>query len=397
MSFTDICQLHTNEEHSQWAQYSLEKILHWVYNYHMKTNSYLLLCARCVTLAAALGLTVLGAGPALAQGTAVPTVAARTSSSADTYVLDGVVQAVQQSTVSAQATGRIVSFVVKAGDKVRAGQVVATIDDREAQVGTQRAQAQISQSEADLRNAQAQWERTRDLQTQGFVSKAALDTANAQLQSAQAQRQQAAAGARQSSLAQGYTRVTAPLDGWVLQTFAQAGDLAVPGTPLLVVYTPQPLRAVVQVPASRTAAVRLAQQTMVLVDSSSGAAQGIAPLRRTEVPSSDPVSQTTEWRMDLPAKEAAALVPGQQVRVRFALGGKPGGERLLVPAAAVVRRGELTAVYVAAGKAFALRAVRLGADLGAEGIEVLSGLRAGELVAADPLRASQADATPASQ
>jgi hypothetical protein len=91
MSFTDICQLHTNEEHSQWAQYSLEKILHWVYNYHMKTNSYLLLCARCVTLAAALGLTLLGAGPALAQGTAVPTVAARTSSSADTYVLDGVV------------------------------------------------------------------------------------------------------------------------------------------------------------------------------------------------------------------------------------------------------------------------------------------------------------------
>jgi hypothetical protein len=101
--------------------------------------------------------------------------------------------------------------------------------------------------------------------------------------------------------------------------------------------------------------------------------------------------------MDLPAKEAVALVPGQQVRVQFAMGAGTGSTRLLVPVKAVARRGELTAVYVASGKTFALRAVRLGADLGAESVEVLSGLRAGEVVAADPLRASQPDATPASK
>jgi RND family efflux transporter MFP subunit len=362
----------------------------------MKNTAFTLLCPRRMTRAAAIGLLSTAAALAWGQSGPVPTVTVQSSASAGSYVLDGVIQAVKQSTVAAQASGRIVSFTAKAGDKVRAGQVLVTIDDREAQVGAQRAQAQISQADAELRNAKAQMERTRDLQNQGFLSKAALDNASAQFQSAQAQREQAAASAKQSALAQGYTRVTAPLDGWVLQTFAQAGDLAVPGAPLLVVYAPQPLRAVVQVPASRTQAVRSAKQTAVLVDNGT-AAQSITPLNRLEVPSSDPVSQTTEWRMDLPAKEAAALLPGQQVRVNFAVDSAAGNARLVVPASAVVRRGELLAVYVASGNTFALRAVRLGASSGATGVEVLSGLRAGEVVATDPVRAAQNGATPATK
>jgi RND family efflux transporter MFP subunit len=347
--------------------------------------------------AAAIGLMSTAVTLAWSQNSPVPTATVQSSSAAGSYMLDGVIQAVKQSTVAAQASGRIVSFTVKAGDKVRAGQVLATIDDREAQVGAQRAQAQINQADADLANAKAHMDRTRDLQAQGFVSKAALDNASAQFKSAQAQREQAAASGKQSALAQGYTRVTAPLDGWVLQTFAQAGDLAMPGAPLLVVYAPQPLRAVVQVPASRTQAVRSAKQTSVLIDNGT-AAQSITPLNRLKVPSSDPVSQTTEWRLDLPAKETSALLPGQQVRVNFAVDGANASPRLTVPASAIVRRGELQAVYVASpNNSFALRAVRLGASAGPAGMEVLSGLRAGEVVATDPLRAAQAGATPAAK
>jgi hypothetical protein len=188
------------------------------------------------------------------------------------------------------------------------------------------------------------------------------------------------------------------MDGWVLQTFAQAGDVAAPGAPLVVVYAPQPLRAVVQVPASRSLAVRQSKQTSVIVGNrTEGADSGpaITPLNRLEVPSSDPVSQTTEWRMDLPAKEAASLLPGQQVRVSFAVPSGPAVSRLLVPASAVVRRNELSAVYVVANQHFALRSVRLGADLGSQGVEVLSGLRAGEVVATDTVRAAQVGAAPA--
>ena len=337
------------------------------------------------------------AWPALSLAEGVPTAVVQSAASTGSYVLDGVVQAVRQSTVAAQASGRIASFTVKAGDKVRAGQVLATVDDREAQVGVQRAQAQVTQADAELRNARTHMERTRDLQAQGFVSKAALDTASTQYQAAQAQRNQAQAGARQSGIAQGFTRVTAPMDGWVLQTFVQAGDLAVPGAPLLVVYAPQPLRVAVQVPASRSQAVRHARQTSVLVGNGADAALAITPLNRLEVPSSDPVSQTTEWRMDLPAKESAALLPGQQVRVRFAVDAGGAVARLLVPASAVVRRNALSAVYVLANQRFALRSVRLGADLGSQGVEVLAGLRSGDVVATDTVRAAQHDAAPAAK
>lgn len=355
------------------------------------------LCPRLLLRAVGLCLFAATASLGWAQGSGVPTATVQSSTAASGTVLDGVIQAVHQSTVAAQTSGRIATFTVKAGDKVRAGQVLITIDDREAQVGMQHAQAQVNQADAELRNAQTQLERSRNLQAQGFVSKAALDTADAQYQSAKAQRDQASASTRQSALAQGYTRVTAPIDGWVLQTFAQAGDLAVPGSPLLVVFAPQPLRAVVQVPASRTQAVRQAKLTSVLVDNGPDTPQSISPLNRLEVPSSDPVSQTTEWRMDLPTKETSNLLPGQQVRVRFT-----GAEatstrsRLLVPAAAVVRRGELSAVYIVSGKGFALRAVRLGRE-GPEGVEVLAGLRAGEVVATDTLRAAQSGTAPAAK
>src|SRR5665647_3665562 len=102
---------------------------------------------------------------AAAQGAIqVPVVPAQVRSVAIGFELDGVIQPVKQSTISAQAAGRIASLLVKAGDKVHAGQLLATIDDREAQTGVQRSQAQVAQASAELRNAQANFDRTRDLQ-----------------------------------------------------------------------------------------------------------------------------------------------------------------------------------------------------------------------------------------
>lgn len=309
------------------------------------------------------------------------------------FEFDGIVEPVKQSTVSAQATGRIVRLAVAAGEHVRAGQLLATIDDSEAQAGLQRSQAQVSQAEAELHNAQANFRRTRDLQAQGFLSSAALDTAEAALKSAQAARAQATAGERQSTLAQGFTRVTAPYDGWVRDTQVQPGDLALPGKAILTLYAPAPLRAVVHVPLSRGAAARAAAVIEVQVPAPNGGAAWIKPVTREALPTADAVAQTVEWRLELPPAPAATqLAPGQQVRVRFS-----GSEavRMLVPATAVLRRGELTAVYVASGQAaFALKAVRLGADHGAAGVEVLAGLGPEDRVAVDPVKAGLAGARP---
>lgn len=305
------------------------------------------------------------------------------------FEIDGVVQPVKQSTVSAQASGHIAALLVKAGDKVRAGQLLASIDDRETQTGVQRSQAQVTQAQADLHNAQANFKRTQELRAQGFVSAAALDTADAQLKSATAGRDQASAGVKQSSLMQGFTRVTAPYDALVLQTHAQAGDLAAPGKPLLTLYAPLPLRVVVQVPVSRSKLLAADAAVEIQIGAANGAQQWVRPVTPRQLPSADPVSQTVEWRLDLPAQAALGLLPGQQIRVRFASGQT---QRLVVPATAVLRRGELTAVYVVAGQGFVLKAVRLGADHGSQGIEVLAGLTPADRVALDPIKAGLAGA-----
>lgn len=343
------------------------------------------------TLGVQVLVAIAGLYVAFAQATPIPTATVGLQQGSDSGVLDGVIQPVKQSTVSSQASGRIATFLVKAGDRVKAGQLLATIDDREAMVGQQRSQAQIDQAEADLRNAKANFERTKDLQAKGFISRAALDTADAQLKSAQAQRDQATAANRQSALAQSFTKVTAPFEGWILQTDAQAGELAVLGKPLLVIYAPLPLRVVVQVPASRTR--QISQTTDVQVQAGDADAGWITPVTRNIVPASDPVAQTTEWRLDLPPAQSAALVPGQQVRVKFTTATSATRQLLAVPEQAIVRRGELTAVYVQSGKQFTLRAVRLGQRLGPQGTEVLAGLKAGDVVALDTLRAAQPVAT----
>lgn len=339
----------------------------------------------------------LWAGVAMAQ-VAVPVVQVRQISGGSAEELSGVIQPVKQSMVSAQASGRVATLAVKAGDKVRAGQTLATIDAREVQVDMQRSQAQVNQAEADLHNIQAQTERTRELQRQGYVSKAALDIAEAQLKSAEAGRDQAAAAQKQSGIANSYTRVTAPYDGWIQSTQVEVGDLAVPGKPILTMYAPLPLRAVVQVPASRTQIVREAGKTEIQISDANGNPAWVSPIARLAVPSADPVAQTVEWRLDIAPKDSARLVAGQQTTVRFSSSGKEtqGVMRLALPKTAIASRGEMTGVYVVSGKTFVLRAVRLGESIG-DSVQVLAGLNAGEVVAQDAIRAAIANAVPAAE
>lgn len=351
---------------------------------------------RRVVLGAALACLTWGAvAPNAARAADAPRVEVHTvvrQPVGQGLILDGTLEAVRQSTLSAQASGRIAQLTVKAGDRVRAGQVLALIDDRETTAGVQRAQAAVTQAEAEARNAEAHLKRTRELRAQGFVSQAALDTAQAQADAARAAVAQARAAQSQSALAQGFTRLTAPYDGYVLATHAEVGDLAVPGRPILTLYAPQPLRATVQVPASRAPLASSAQRVEVQLPDG----RWVQPAAQTRVPSADPVAQTIEWRLDLASADTAAHVPGQSVKVRFAAGTQ---ERLVIPARALLRRGELTAVYVAAPAGsptgFVLRAVRVGTDHGEAGVEVLSGVQPGDRVALDPVRAGLAGAQPA--
>jgi hypothetical protein len=108
----------------------------------------------------------------------------------------------------------------------------------------------------------------------------------------------------------------------------------------------------------------------------------IAAESLTFFPVADPATNTFRVRASLPAV-SVTLYPGTFVKVGFVVGET---ERLLVPESAVVRRSEVTAVYVVGGQAVTLRQIRAGRRYG-ERIEVLAGLEAGEAVATDPVAA----------
>lgn len=334
-----------------------------------------------------------------ATGPEVATVLVRAGSSEQALELDGTLEPIRQATVAAQIGGNVLSLAVKAGDRVRAGQILARIDERSTTAGLAQGDAAVAQADTLLRQARTEAGRVRELRAQGYVSQAALDNAETQVKAAEAGLAQAQAGRSQAALARQFASVTAPFDALVLATHLEAGDLAAPGRPVLTVYAPGALRAVVQVPASQARLARAAQRIEVQLPDGSW----VMPARRTDLPTADPVAQTVEWRLDLDATQSARNLPGQAVRVRFAATSLPAAESaasaagmagLSVPATALLRRGELTAVYVAQGDRFVLRSVRAGSR-SAQGVEILGGLRAGERVAADAVRGGLAGARPA--
>ncbi|MBX3603817.1 MAG: efflux RND transporter periplasmic adaptor subunit [Piscinibacter sp.] len=351
----------------------------------MKRLSRPLLPFLPLLLAAAAGLAPAAPAPA------VPTVTVSTAAAGALLDLDAVLQPVRQATLTAQVGGNVTALRVQAGDKVRRGQSLVQLDDRDARAGLARGDAGVAQADAELLNARTALARQRDLLKSGFISQAAVDSAEMQFRAAQAGLQQAQAARTQAALAQGFAQPAAPFDAVVLATHVDTGDLALPGRALVTVYEPGRLRAVVQVPASRAALAAGARDVQVqLADGRS-----VRPVASELLPAADPVSQTVEWRLELPA-EAAPARPGQTVRVRARGADTAAPERPTLPAGAVLRRGELVAVYVARDAGFVLRSVRVGPAVGGQ-VEVFAGLAAGERVALDPVRAGLAGATPAAR
>lgn len=341
------------------------------------------------------------AGPALGETRiSVPTMRVQAQGQSEVLEWEGVIQAVKQSTVAAQVPGNVTALLVKAGDQVKAGQALARLDERIAAANLARSQADLAQAEALLAQASQQWQRQQALKAQGFISSAALDAAQAQWRAAQASAAAAQAGQRQAGLAKDFAVVTAPFDGRVLATHVEVGELASPGRPILTLYAPMGMRASVQIPASRVDQVRGAGLAEVQLASTKPASEStwVRAIRVQDLPATDAVSQTVEWRLDLPPSSA---LPGQTVRVRFSGLPQPQDMRaaaqagLQVPATAIVQRGELTAVYVVREGHFMLQAVRLATPIGKGAVTVISGLRAGERIALDALKAGLANASPA--
>lgn len=304
---------------------------------------------------------------------------------ASVHVAEASIEAVRQSTLAAQVAGRIVDLAVDAGDTVRAGQQLLKIDAAEAAQAVAAAEADIARADAGLDEARANLARSRSLFERKFVSRAVLDQAQAAFDAAAAQSRAARAGRGQAASVQAHATVQAPFSGVISARHIERGEMAQPGRELLTLYDPAALRAVVDLPQQRLA--ELGNPPFKARIELPDQRRWLDAVAVTVLPAADVRTHTLRLRVELPA--GAGVLPGSFARVHF-LGG--ASARLTVPAAAVLRRGELTAVYVADGRGgFALRQLRLGevlaGDDGAARIEVLAGLADGDAVALDPVQA----------
>jgi len=335
--------------------------------------------AAAAALAAA---ALLLAGPALAQAGASATVELREVD--DVYAADAIIESVRQATVSAQIAGQLTQLLVDAGDRVRRGQLLARIDTRETDAQVASASAQAAQAEAALAQAQLEHNRTKSLVAQGFVSQSALDKADADLKTARAALDAARAGTTQAATGRSFAELRAPIDGVVTRRLMEPGELATPGRGVVEIHDPAALRAVGTIPQfvlPRTARVDRAEIELPSLQ------RRVKAARVTMLPAADPRLLSTQVRAELPPDAPAGIVPGTAAKVLVPIG---RSQKLVVPAAAVFRRSELTAVYVLVDGARQLRQVRVGNRVGDDAVEVLAGLAAGERVALDPLRGTGA-------
>jgi RND family efflux transporter MFP subunit len=298
-----------------------------------------------------------------------------------TYSAEALVEAVRQSTVSAQIAGRIVELRFDVGDAVKKGEVIARIDERAASRALEASEAQVREAQAALANARANYERSKQLLAQKFISQAALDQAESTYKAAQARVSALLAGAGAAATERSFATVLAPYSGVVSARHVELGEMATPGKPLMTGFDPSTLRVVAALPQAQVAAVQALGKARVEVPSTG---RWIEVKQMTLMPAADPRTHTTRVRLELPV-DVRGVYPGVYARAHFVVGRAP---RLLVPRAAVFRRSELTAVYVLGEDGRPrLRQVRVGSAGDEHAIEVLAGLKAGERVALEPIKA----------
>ena len=169
-------------------------------------------------------------------------------------------------------------------------------------------------------------------------------------------------------------KIVAPFDGVVTKKWADVGDLAAPGKPLIAIEDPSGLQLEADVPQAIASHVQRDARLAARVDGVSGELTGTV----SEIaPAADPVSRTFRVKVDLPAQPG--LSSGQFARLLVPVG---ESNSLRVPASAVVQRGQLEIVFVVANQHAQLHLVKTGKRVGDE-MEILSGLHAGDAVVVD--------------
>ena len=323
----------------------------------------------------------------------------------------GTVRARTTATVASRLLAPVRDVLVAPGDRVRAGQVLVRLDDRDlaaqarqaqsgvaaAEEGAAASRSDIAAARATLTLARATHTRMAALNARKSATAHELDEATAALaaaesrlasaesrvREAEASTNRARAGRDAAGTIAGFATVTAPFAGLVTEKLVEPGNLATPGLPLIRIEDTSAFRLDVLVDESRLPALANGATIPVRFDRL-GSDPAPVTVEGTVVELAravDAGARSVLVKIALPAD--ARMQSGTFARARFPAPSRPA---ITVPATAVVRQGQVASVFVVDRDVARLRLVRLGTlpDTPDGVVEVLAGVAEGELIVAAP-------------
>jgi len=374
------------------------------------TSAFLLFACLSCSEKIEPGTTPANGGPAVAARV----IEARSTVEPLLYEAVGTVKAQLSATVSSKLMGVIQAFRVREGDRVKAGDLLVQLDERQVAAQLKQAQAALAEArqaeagavsartaaEAGAQRALLSYRRNRTLlegeaitreafetvETQHKQAQAALSQAQAMVAAAQFRISQAQAAVKAATVARKDAQIVAPFDGKVTAKLADAGALAAPGTPLLTLEREGGYRIDLVVPEAYIQSIRPGQSVDVRIPARDG--QPLAGTIDVIVPSADQGSRT--FLVQVRVTDTQSLHSGMFARVPLPIGEQ---QAMRIPESAVIRQGQLTGVFIVDAQNTArFRLIRTGRPYGDQ-VEVISGIKDGtRLVAAPPVQLTNGSA-----
>ena len=274
--------------------------------------------------------------------------------------------------LSFRVGGEIRELNARLGQSVAAGDVLARLDSTDYDLRLKQLESQLAQTEAQFKEARSSYDRTRELYEASSVSKSDLDRSRAQFESAQAQRSGMLQGLELARQQVDYCTLRAPLNGTVSRVPVEVHNTVAPGQAIIGLNAGDAMEIEVGLPEALVRSVKVGDTATARFD-------GIPGLdfdaRITEVGAQATASTTYPIRLQLQQPDPRVLA-GMVGEVSFQANGIAAST--VVPAVAVVADPEGGRfVWIFADGAAHRRAVETG-ELTSAGIEIKSGLSAGE-------------------
>jgi len=300
-------------------------------------------------------------GPGGARTVAVEVAPVETGSIARMLTVSGVVEPIRTVGVNSQLSGALLSVLVEEGNAVRAGQVLAQLDDRELQ-------AELAAAEAAFQVAEASYERAVQLRDRQVITLPEYERERTALTAARAHRDQVRTRLE-------FATITAPIDGVITRKEVEAGDVVGSQSRLFDLADLSVLVVLVQV--SELDVVSLHEGDAVSIGLDAFPGRDLHGRIRRVFPSGDPTTRLVPVEVALEGEAMNLARPGFLARATFALEEHTGV--LLIPASAVIGSGGAETVFVVEGGRAARRVVSTGLTWQGR-IEIIAGLAAGETV-----------------